>query len=128
MWSRGVAGSADSKADEFEGDVVLADGSTLHIRAMHCDDEPLIARMYEKLSADSIYLRFFSPVSPRMATALEMNHTGEPTNAARVAVLGGEVVGAARYDIVDTGTAEVAFVVADEFQGHGVATLLLEHL
>ena len=116
------------EADEFDGDVVLADGSTLHMRAMRPGDEPLVARMYEKLSPDSIYLRFFSPVSPRMATALEMNRTGEPTNVARIAVLGNEMVAAARYDVVDDGVAEVAFVVADEYQGHGVGTLLLEHL
>jgi acetyl coenzyme A synthetase (ADP forming)-like protein len=120
--------SGATERDELEGDVVLADGSTLHMRVMRREDEPLVARMYEQLSADSIYMRFFSPVSAQMATALEMNHVGEPAHSARVAVRGGAIVGAARYDVVSAGTAEVAFVVSDELQGRGVATLLLEHL
>ena len=80
------------------------------------------------MSADSVYFRFFSPVPRATATALEMNGVGEAGHVARVALLGGEVVAAARYDVVDDGVAEVAFVVADEHQGRGVGTLLLEHL
>ena len=43
-------------------------------------------------------------------------------------MLGDEIVAAARYDVTEPGVAEVAFVVADEHQGRGVGTLLLEHL
>jgi acetyl coenzyme A synthetase (ADP forming)-like protein len=118
----------DRDGDDWEGDVVLADGATMRVRAMRADDEPLVARMYERLSDDSVYLRFFSPVTSAMATALEMNHLGEIGHVALVALLGAEIVAAARYDIVDPGVAEVAFVVADEHQGRGVGTLLLEHL
>ena len=100
----------------------------MHVRRMQPGDESLVARMYERLSDDSVYLRFFSPVTSAMATALEMNHLGEIGHAALVALLGSEIVAAARYDVVDTGVAEVAFVVADEHQGRGVGTLLLEHL
>jgi acyl-CoA synthetase (NDP forming)/GNAT superfamily N-acetyltransferase len=48
---------------------------------------------------------------------------------ALVGMLDDHLVGVARYDRVPgTGEAEVAFVVADEHQGRGIATLLLEHL
>ena len=113
---------------DYAGDVVLADGATVHMREMRADDEPRLARMYERLSSDSVYFRFFSPVPRATATALELSKLGEPGHVARVAVLGGEVVAAARYDVVSPGVAEVAFVVADEHQGRGVGTLLLEHL
>jgi acetyl coenzyme A synthetase (ADP forming)-like protein len=113
---------------EWEGDVVLADGATVHMRALHPDDQPLLARMYEKLSANSVYFRFFSPVPRATATSLEMNRLGDAGHVARVAVLGDEIVAAARYDVVSDQEAEVAFVVADEHQGRGVGTLLLEHL
>ena len=53
---------------------------------------------------------------------------GTAGHDARVALLGDEIVAAARYDVVSPGVAEVAFVVADEHQGRGVGTLLLEHL
>ena len=100
----------------------------MHVRAMRTEDAALVEQMYEKLSDDSMYLRFFSPVTANLASALEMNHVGEPGNTARVALLGGEIVAAARFDVVRPGVAEVAFVVADEHQGRGVGTLLLEHL
>ena len=119
---------AAPRISEWEGDVVLADGATVHMRALRPDDEPLLARMYERLSANSVYFRFFSPVPRATATSLEMNRLGTAGHAARVAVLGGEIVAAARYDVVSDGVAEVAFVVADEHQGRGVGTLLLEHL
>ena len=113
---------------DWEGDVVLADGATVHMRAMVPGDEPLLARMYEGLSADSVYYRFFSPVPRATATALEMNRLGAEGHVTRVALLGDDIVAAARYDLVSPGVAEVAFVVTDEHQGRGVGTLLLEHL
>ncbi len=113
---------------DWEGDVVLADGATVHMRAMHRDDEPLVARMYEGLSNSSLYYRFFSPVPAATATKLELKTVDRAGHVARVAVLGGEIVAAARYDVVRPGEAEIAFVVADEHQGRGIGTLLLEHL
>ena len=124
----GVHSGAVSKPGDWEGDVVLADGATVHMRAMRAEDEARLAEMYEHLSADSVYYRFFSPVPRATATSLEMNRLGDEGHAARVALLGDEIMAAARYDVVGPGVAEVAFVVADEHQGRGVGTLLLEHL
>ena len=84
--------------------------------------------MYDRLSSDSVYYRFFSPVPRATATSLELNGLGEAGHVARVAVLSDDIVAAARYDVVKPGVAEVAFVVADEHQRRGVGTLLLEHL
>ena len=113
---------------DWEGDVVLADGATVHMRELYPADEAMLAGMYERLSADAVYYRFFSPVKRTTATSLELNKLGDAGHVARVAVLGDEIVAAARYDVVKPGEAEVAFVVADEHQGRGVGTLLLEHL
>ena len=125
-----TSSAADNEDDvaDFEGDVVLADGATLHMRAMRAGDEPSLAQMYERMSSDSVYFRFFSPVPRATATSLEFDRLGKPGHVARVAVLGDDIVAAARYDVVKPGVAEVAFVVADEHQGRGVGTLLLEHL
>src|ERR1700690_1170478 len=97
---------------DWAGDVVLADGATLHMRAMQPEDEPLLRRMYEALSANSVYYRFFSPVKRAVATDLELKGLGDVGHVARVALLGGAIVAAARYDVVSPGVAEVAFVVA----------------
>lgn len=113
---------------DWEGGVVLSDGATVHMRAMRPEDEALLGQMYERLSADSVYYRFFSPVPHSTATSLELKSLGDAGHIARVALFGDEIVAAARYDVVSPGVAEVAFVVADEHQGRGVATLLLEHL
>ena len=117
-----------SEPGDWEGDVVLADGATVHMRAMRLGDVARLAEMYERLSADSVYYRFFSPVPRTTATSLEMNRLGHEGHFARIALLGDEIMAAARYDVVGPGVAEVAFVVADEHQGRGVGTLLLEHL
>jgi acetyl coenzyme A synthetase (ADP forming)-like protein len=113
---------------EWESDVVTADGATVHLRPMRPDDEQRVAEMFDATSDDSVYLRYFSPVKRATATRLEMDGLGEQGHVARVAVLGDKLVGSARYDLIAPAIAEVAFVVPDEQQGRGIATLLLEHL
>jgi ribosomal protein S18 acetylase RimI-like enzyme len=38
------------------------------------------------------------------------------------------IIGAGRYIVTQPGTAELAFAVIDEYQGHGIGTALLKHL
>jgi RimJ/RimL family protein N-acetyltransferase len=45
-----------------------------------------------------------------------------------LATVRGEIIGIARYDRLDGGTAEVAFHISDAHQGRGVGSVLLEHL
>ncbi len=112
----------------WESDVVTADGATVHLRPMQPDDEQRVAEMFQSVSDDSVYLRYFSPVKRATAARLEMRGIGEAGHVVRVAVLGDKLVGSARYDVTAPGVAEVAFVVPDEQQGRGIATLLFEHL
>jgi acetyl coenzyme A synthetase (ADP forming)-like protein len=95
---------------------------------MRPDDEARVAKMFESVSDDSVYLRYFSPLKRATAAKLEMHGVGEAGHVVRVAVLGDKLVGSARYDVTAPGVAEVAFVVPDEQQGRGIATLLFEHL
>src|SRR5437763_12302569 len=46
---------------EFEADVVLSDGGTVLIRPIRPDDNAALARFHERLSPESVYLRYFSP-------------------------------------------------------------------
>jgi acetyl coenzyme A synthetase (ADP forming)-like protein len=114
---------------EWESDVVLADGGTARMRPSRPDDEPALLALYERLSDDSIYLRFFSPVPRPTAVQLErLTSVDYVDHMVMVAQVGSELVAVARYDRIEPAEAEVAFAVADDQQRRGLATLLLEHL
>jgi acyl-CoA synthetase (NDP forming)/GNAT superfamily N-acetyltransferase len=115
---------------ELEADVVLSDGGTVHVRAIRPDDAPQIEALHSRLSAETIYLRFFSPLRRLSPQMLErFTHVDYEDRLALIAQLGDDIIGVARYDrLPGTAEAEVAFVVDDRHQGRGLGMLLLEHL
>ncbi len=115
---------------DWECDVALSDGGTVHVRAIRPDDDAALLELYERMSEESLYLRFFSPVPPPSARQLDQLTTiDHRERVALIAELGGDIVAVARYDRFPTGhEAEVAFIVDDELQGRGIGTLLLEQL
>ena len=115
--------------DQWEADVVLADGGTAHLRPIRPDDAGLLRAFYARLSPESIYYRFFSP-RPRLSES-EIEHFTTVDHADRVALIatiGDSMVAVVRYDRIDPATAEVAFLVEDAQQGRGLGTVLLEHI
>ena len=114
----------------WEADVVLADGGTVHVRPVRPSDAADFRAFHRRLSQQSVYYRFFSP-KPRLSDS-EVEHfvtVDMADRVALVALLGDEIVADARYDRwKGKPEAEVAFAVADEQQGRGLSTLLLEHL
>ena len=114
---------------QWESDVVLSDGGTVRVRPVRADDEPGVLALYERLSDESVYLRFFSPVPRPTAVQLErLTSIDYRDRMVLVAQLADEIVAIARYDRCADDEAEVAFTVDDDQQGRGLATLLLEHL
>ena len=109
---------------------LLADGATVEIRQAGPDDTEAVLRFHQAMSPDNLYLRFFS--MSKRAAEQEANRVCRPAgtdHAALLALLGEHVVGLASYEPMTTpGVAEVAFAVADDMHGRGIATLLLEHL
>lgn len=117
--------------DWAASDVVLADGSTARLRPITARDADALVRFHETLSADSIYMRFFSAhphLSDREVTSFTRVDGTE--RMALVATRRDEIIGVARYDRLPEAPnqAEVAFVVGDAYQRRGIGTLLLEHL
>ena len=109
---------------------LLADGTTIEIRPAAVTDFDAVWHMYRAMSADNIYLRFFS-MSRVAADEQAQRACREPAadHAVRLAWLDGELVGVASYECTKTpGTAEVALAVADHAHHRGIGTLLLEHL
>jgi len=109
---------------------LLADGSTVEIQQAGPQDADDVRAMHQHLSQANSYLRFFS-FSPQAAEreAQRLCRPPDGSHAALLARLSGELVGVASYEPTGRpGVAEVAFAVADDMHGRGVATLLLEHL
>jgi acetyl coenzyme A synthetase (ADP forming)-like protein len=110
-------------------DVVLTDGGLVHVRPLRPDDEERMVGLYERLSDESIYLRFFSPVPRPTAAQFErLTNIDYRNHMALAALIGDDIVAVARYDREDDRRAEVAFTVQDDQHGRGLGTLLLEHL
>ncbi|MGH3304042.1 MAG: GNAT family N-acetyltransferase [Streptosporangiaceae bacterium] len=109
---------------------LLADGSTVEISQATPADAPAVQLMHERLSPANSYFRFFSfSQQAPVREARRLSRPPGPDHAALLARLGGQLVGVASYEPTERpGVAEVAFAVADEMHGRGVATLLLEHL
>ena len=109
---------------------LLTDGTTVEIRPARTDDLPAVDAMYEGMSADNSYLRFFS--FSRLSAEQEATRLCRPSgadHAALLALCGGQVVGVASYEVTDHGPeAEIAIAVPDNMHNRGIGTLLLEHL
>jgi acetyl coenzyme A synthetase (ADP forming)-like protein len=121
--------AVDYPADR-EVDVVLRDGSTVHLRPVRADDRPALESFFRGLSEESRTFRFFAAAADFGATARLMVDVDYAGRYGLVASRGdgGGLVGHGTYMQTATGRAEVAFAVADEMQGMGLATLLLAHL
>lgn len=114
----------------WESDVVLTDGGTVHLRPIRSDDDAGLLGLFARLSSESIYMRFFSPMqAPTDQQLQHFTHVDYDNRMALVAELGDEIVAVARYDrTLGDDEAEVAFTVQDDQQGRGLATIMLEHL
>ena len=115
---------------ELASDVVTDEGVILHLRPIRFEDADLLVRFHQGLSPDSIYRRYFS-IHPVLSEA-EVRHLTQVDYVDRFAFIvesGDDLVGVGRFDrIPGTTEAEVAFIVADEFQHQGIGLLLLDHL
>jgi GNAT superfamily N-acetyltransferase len=120
--------------DSSEEIDALRDGTRVRIRRVYRGDRRALEDFLARLSPESFEQRFFAAVSSGFA-AEELLRVA--SDAQCVAVLM-ETVGETRPRIVAHAEfvrgqdgrpiAEAAFLVADEFQGKGAATLLLWHL
>ena len=109
---------------------LLADGTMVEIRPAAAGDFDAVAQMHRAMSPDNAYFRFFS-LSPAAAEREGRRICREPgaDHVALLAWLAAGLVGVAAFEVAgSSGTAEIAFAVADHAHHRGVATLLLEHL
>jgi GNAT superfamily N-acetyltransferase len=115
---------------QLECDVLTRTGATLHMRPIRAEDAEPLVHFHLNLSSGSIYRRYFS-FHPELSEK-EVEHLTEVDYVDRLAFIvedGDQLVAVGRYDrIPHTTEAEVAFLVADQYQHHGLGLLLLKHL
>jgi acetyl coenzyme A synthetase (ADP forming)-like protein len=110
-------------------DVALRDGQSIHIRPVQESDRMAIHAFFEHLSSDSLWFRFLGMPSLDWATNWSVD-VDYADRYAIVATAGADrsIVAHGAYARIDADHAEVAFVVADAWQKHGIATIMLAHL
>ena len=115
---------------ELERDVRTRDGGTVHLRPIRPTDAQRLVEFHSGLSRRSVYLRYFTAHPTLSAAEVERLVTVDYWDRlALVAEDGDRIVAVGRYDRLDRGQeAEVAFVVADDYQQHGIGSILLAEL
>jgi GNAT superfamily N-acetyltransferase len=115
--------------------MVLRDGSSVVIRPLAAGDEAAIASWFTSwfggLCAETLYARLFvllQRLDPRMGSALARVDRSDHEVIMAFAPEG-VTVGIARcLRVGKPGSAEVTVAVADDWQGRGIATMLLERV
>jgi GNAT superfamily N-acetyltransferase len=103
------------------GQIVLA-----QLERSACDS---LLRFFYRLSPESLYRRFLAPIArPSQARPERLLDVDHRDREALVSLVDGEIVGVARYVRVSNTEADVAVVVADDWQRQGLATRMLEEL
>jgi GNAT superfamily N-acetyltransferase len=109
----------------------LRDGTRIRIRPIEPDDREMLVAGFERMSPESRYRRFFSAV-PRL-TARQLDYLTRVDHHDHEALIAfdeasGDGVAVARYVRTAEGVAEPAISVIDDWQGRGVASVLLDAL
>jgi GNAT superfamily N-acetyltransferase len=132
--------SAAAYPADREAEIALRDGSTVHVRPVRAEDKAAIRTFLEGVSADSIAFRFFGTIDLNWVTdwAVDVDYadrfalvveTGSPRRIiAHAAYIRLGRASGFRPQGIDSRKAEVAFLVADVWQGKGISTILLAHL
>ncbi len=92
-------------------------------------DSTLVGQMFRRLSTQSIYWRFFSPVSRPDLLQRSVQQLDHRDREAVGAVVAGELVGIAQYvRRPGDAQAQLAIVIVDEWQRQGLGTRMVAAL
>ncbi|HVM00006.1 MAG TPA: GNAT family N-acetyltransferase [Egibacteraceae bacterium] len=116
--------------DRYTHDAVLRDGRTVRVRPIRPDDTDRMLAMWQRLSPETIRMRFFVPRGMTPEQMRFFTDVDYDRRFALVAETGGRIIGVSRFDRLedDPTTAEFAVLVEDAEQGRGVGTVLVRAL
>lgn len=112
----------------------LRDGTRVLIRPIRGADEALEREFVERLSPESRRYRFLGTIkSPSPELLRQFVHPELKHGVAFIALIGAgahkQEIGVCRYSAsADEASCECAVAVSDEWQGKGLATILMQHL
>jgi GNAT superfamily N-acetyltransferase len=124
-------------ARNYSAREVLKNGLQVTVRAIRPDDGDAVVAALRELDEGTIYLRFFS--QKKEFSPLELTKAVDVDFVRTVALVicmqngsGEKIIGDGRYmvfgDAEPPDRAEVAFMVEEDYQGLGIASLTLRHL
>ncbi len=121
--------------EELERYDTLRDGTQIFFRPVKPTDEPALKEMLYSLSPNSVRYRYFTgTITFPHKDVQRLTNIDYHQDLAIVGVVPGpegeeEIVAIAQYFLdPKTGSAEVAFIVQDEWQAKGMGTFLLEYI
>lgn len=118
--------TARSRTIDRTSQVVLADGSIAEIRLVRAEDRPAVTTLFDSCSEENLYTRFFTVGHGAVAHHIDHLFGRAADTRTYVMLKAGRVIGIADVEHCDESTSEIAFLVADDSHGLGIATLLLE--
>lgn len=96
------------------------------MRLLAASDRPALQALFDSVSEEHLYTRFFTLGRGMVGRHLDHLFAGGPEMVTYVVAIQDRIVGVSDVEHLTATTAEVAFLVADDMHGRGVATLLLE--
>ncbi|MCB1823523.1 MAG: GNAT family N-acetyltransferase [Candidatus Competibacteraceae bacterium] len=121
----------------YAAEETLKNGLLVTVRAIRPDDKSRIVTAFEALEPQSIYTRFFqykqALSKAELQRATEVDFENEVALVATIQQGTREtIIGSARFIVYLTPeavrSAEIAFIVEEDYQGQGLASHLLKHL
>lgn len=110
----------------------FSDGTEILIRPIRPEDEPMIARFHERLSERSVYLRYFHLIDLDRRVShdrlIRICFNDYDRDIALVAEHENAIHAVGRLKKIDATDAELAVLITDEYQGHGLGTELSRRL